>query len=445
MTIQPLNATVATPAAQGFAYLLDSTRWGQSIAGILQPSASLSSPGTDRGWMTMRQIVGSINPVAQAVTLKFYTLSAGAWVHQTALDVSCPAGQPTAIEFSPAAYGSADGMVAMQAGGTAPSSIAGSATISDVSSESIADTLLTTVGDTLVKTAAGFARLPAPAVGSVKTGSATDPNGQVDLALNQDNVPSGATAKQYNPAAVAIAGGSATLQTLNAPTSGLTASGNQQFVTAAQSAAVAGMANGWFARQVALMSAACPTLTDFDYVKLGQSPMGVPTLGTNMVDANAAGGGIYPKGATDVWGRFTSVIFPATATGPWAVAFRARMPAPVSGKVGVLGLTDATGDAGGIGFVSYATKDGVNFCCIIGGTLGSTIENTTTPIDGSAYHDYMMWLYNGALKFAIDGALIYTMQVLTKLTTFNAYAGAWDGGFASPLSVLKLAYGYVSP
>ena len=206
-TIQPLNATVATPAAHGFAYLLDSTRWGQSIAGTLQPTATLSTPGTDRDWMTMRQIVGSVHPVAQAVTLKFYTLSAGAWVHQTALDVACPAGQPTAIEFSPAAYGSADGMVAMQAGATAPSSISGSATISDVSSESIADTLLTTVGDTLVKTAAGFTRLPAPAVGSVKTGSATDPNGQVDLVLNQDNIPSGTTAKQYNPAAVAETGG----------------------------------------------------------------------------------------------------------------------------------------------------------------------------------------------------------------------------------------------
>jgi hypothetical protein len=206
-TIQPLNATIATPAANGFAYLLDSTRWGQSIAGTLQPSTCLSSPGTDTGWMTMRQIVGSINPVGQAVTLKFYILSAGAWVHQTALDVTAPAGQPTAIEFSPAAYGSADGMVAMQAGNTPPTSISGSATISDVSSESIADTLLTTVGDTLVKTAAGFARLPAPAVGSVKTGNTQDPNGQVDLVLNQDNVPSGTTAKQYNPAAVNETGG----------------------------------------------------------------------------------------------------------------------------------------------------------------------------------------------------------------------------------------------
>ena len=200
--IQPLNANIATPQANGFAYLLDSTRWGGSISGTLQPSASLSSPGGDTGWMTMRQLVGSVNPVAQAVTLKFYTLSAGAWVHQTALDVSCPAGQPTAIEFSPAAYGATDGMVAMQAGATAPTSISGIGTVSDVSSESIADTLLTTVGDTLVKTAAGFARMPAPAVGSVKTGSATDPNGQADLAL-------GSMATQ-SASAVAITGGTST-------------------------------------------------------------------------------------------------------------------------------------------------------------------------------------------------------------------------------------------
>ena len=132
MTIQPLNATVATPAAQGFAYLLDSTRWGQSIAGTLQPSTSLSSPGTDRDWMTDRWVQGGIQPIGQAVTLLCYTLSpAGAWVHQAALDQTCPAGQVTAFSFAPDTYGAVDGMVAVQAGAVPPTSIGGLGTVSD--------------------------------------------------------------------------------------------------------------------------------------------------------------------------------------------------------------------------------------------------------------------------------------------------------------------------
>ena len=132
MTIQPLNATVATPAAYGFAYLLDSTRWGQSIAGTLQPSTSLSSPGTDRDWMTDRWVQGGIQPIGQAVTLLCYTLSpAGAWVHQAALDQTCPAGQVTAFSFAPDTYGAVDGMVAVQAGAVPPTSIGGLGTVSD--------------------------------------------------------------------------------------------------------------------------------------------------------------------------------------------------------------------------------------------------------------------------------------------------------------------------
>ena len=159
---QPLNATISTPGANGFAYLLDSTRWSASIAGTLQPTSSLSSPGTDSDWMTLRRCVGSILPVGQAVTAKFYTLAGGAWVHQTALDTTCPSGVSTPVTFYPGTYGANDGMIATQAGAIPPTSLSGTATVADVSVTQ----------------------------------------------ATQDDIPDGATAKKFIPSDVAITGGS---------------------------------------------------------------------------------------------------------------------------------------------------------------------------------------------------------------------------------------------
>ena len=130
---QPLNAIISTPGANGFCYLLDSTRWSASIAGTLQPTSSLSSPGTDADWMTLRRFVGSVLPVGQPVTARFYTLAAGAWVHQAALDTTCPAGVSTALTFYPGTYGANDGQIAFQAGATPPTSLTGTGTVADIS------------------------------------------------------------------------------------------------------------------------------------------------------------------------------------------------------------------------------------------------------------------------------------------------------------------------
>jgi hypothetical protein len=180
--VQPLNASVGTPAGTGFAYLLDSTRWQSSIAGTLQPTASLSSPGSDRGQMTLRRCVGSIEPIGQAVTALCYTLSgAGAWVHQAALDVTCPAGQSTAVMLYPGDFGAVDGMIAVQAGVTPPTSIAAIATVADISaSDNSLEELA--IGAIPVQTAAGFVAatptnlLGASQAAAVANLAAADPN-----------------------------------------------------------------------------------------------------------------------------------------------------------------------------------------------------------------------------------------------------------------------------
>ena len=124
--LQPINGTIATPAAAGYAYLFDSTRWQSSVEGTLAASASLATPGAQRGQMTARRLVGSVQPIGQDVTMLFYMLSpVGAWTHQSDRDVVCPAGQITNVDLAPADFGAADCLVALLAGLVAPSSIAG--------------------------------------------------------------------------------------------------------------------------------------------------------------------------------------------------------------------------------------------------------------------------------------------------------------------------------
>jgi hypothetical protein len=82
--------------------------------------------------MTAKRLIGSVEPVGHPVTMLFYTLSAaGEWVHQSDRDVACPAGVSTDINFAPSDFGATDCLVALLAGGAAPSGISGAGYVTD--------------------------------------------------------------------------------------------------------------------------------------------------------------------------------------------------------------------------------------------------------------------------------------------------------------------------
>jgi hypothetical protein len=124
------DPTIGLPGNSQYTILYDSTE--NFTASAYAPTAALKAPGSLRGMMRGLRIAGSVKPVTQGITLRFYILTGDAgtnadWELDTTASgtggtgaISVAAGTAQTFSWAPALP---DCAVVILAGATAPSDI----------------------------------------------------------------------------------------------------------------------------------------------------------------------------------------------------------------------------------------------------------------------------------------------------------------------------------
>ncbi len=212
---------------------------------------------------------------------------------------------------------------------------------------------------------------------------------------------------------------------------------NPGVIPAASEAKIEGIASaGWFDAQVLAMQAAAPTLSAFDYIKLGQFPNTVSGFTSNLIDTDVAGGSIAVKG-TSVWVAFSARVVPLPKSTVWAVAVRMTITLPGAGIFAAFGIAKDTPTTSAYGFNTNQAVDATHII-LAGGT------NVVTPfVADTAFHDFVIVHTIGALSLLIDGAVVQTMSDVAMTDTDPMQIAVYCNSGTTATNIQKMAYGYV--
>lgn len=219
-------------------------------------------------------------------------------------------------------------------------------------------------------------------------------------------------------------------------------------ISAANETKIEGYAkSGWFDAQVNFLSSVIPQLTAFEYVKLGQFPMGAPIVAGNApplvyghgLTKGALEGGSLAQTASNNWGFFTDPIFQSPQTGYGAAAIRMKVGqgtiASFSSFAGL--VSDSTGQVCGV----LTNNSTPNF---ILGLLNPTDGhvNSTVAWDAGLHDFQFMWgVAQNTIRMAIDG-LIVASAPLSSMPALPCSLGMYSNPNLNDAA--KLMYGYVA-
>jgi hypothetical protein len=198
---------------------------------------------------------------------------------------------------------------------------------------------------------------------------------------------------------------------------------------------------GWFDAQAAFLGPLVPSVSAVDYVKLGQFPAGVTTLGTNISDAGIPGGGLSNL---TTWAIYSGQISIDYALEELFFAFRGSLAPPTIGAIAQIGLT-SSGHTDFIGFGTDITQTPTNtyqLRCIKNG--GSTVIVDTGIVADTNEHDFQLIKHGNTTKGYIDGVLVAQTSTSGAFPVVPMSFGSFAGTAAGANVLAKFLYGYVA-
>lgn len=194
----------------------------------------------------------------------------------------------------------------------------------------------------------------------------------------------------------------------------------------------AGQTDEWATEQEAFLQAAIPTLSAFQFIKIGQAPGGT-ALATQAVDGGVEGGG-YGVASDTLWLRYTSSVYLTPKTGVWGIAFEAKLPTITSAKTAYLGLVNAAStNLVGVGAV-FASSQTHFVLHIVGGT---TTSATSTQAGDTSLHTFAITFDLTTVTLYVDGVSVATQTTLTNLTDQAMQLGGFCSASLTPGVVTK--------
>lgn len=195
----------------------------------------------------------------------------------------------------------------------------------------------------------------------------------------------------------------------------------------------------WGRAQQALISQNAPTLTEWDYIKIGDVQRGVTLTATN--DAALVGGGMSFTNVTGT--MFTASVYQTAPTTAWGFVYRGII-SPVSGATfNELGLSNA-GNSHDVGITVNSADgiSGVNYTLRIAGASVTSID--TGVVTNTNIHDFGMTFDGTTVKLFIDGVQKASTTTLTNLNAEPLYFYGFNTT-SGQVKATKLLYGYIAP
>lgn len=194
----------------------------------------------------------------------------------------------------------------------------------------------------------------------------------------------------------------------------------------------------WWRDGVVALSALIPQLTDFEYMKVSQLPLGqAGTTYTN--DGAVEGGGKSTANAT--FTSFGGSVFQTPKTGRWAFRFRVKLAGPTNAKDNEFGFINAAGNSG-LALQSKFATDATHLVLALF-DAGTTSAVGTFVGDG-AWHDIDVTFDLTTVRFYVDGTLAGSTATLTNLVDGARFFYIYNTT-AGDTIVGKILYGYVAP
>jgi hypothetical protein len=201
--------------------------------------------------------------------------------------------------------------------------------------------------------------------------------------------------------------------------------------------------DGWFNKQVALMHTAVPGLTNFKEFTPGEYSLSDAYTAVSFLNyaSTYEGGGVSPPNNT--YAIFGTPRFQTMKTGKWAMAFRARMPAPSPGTFYFIGAMQPGTSNHLVGVSSYYAMSTTKWNLYTWESPTEIGAQSSSSADDNV-HDFVITFDGTTLKLYVDGTLEATQTTLTYLTD-GARSLACYAQVHGDTNVLRIAYGYIAP
>ena len=219
----------------------------------------------------------------------------------------------------------------------------------------------------------------------------------------------------------------------------------KNLVSSAELAVVDSLASGGWAdlqaRRIAALAQTATGLaaiTGFRAFKLGEYVQGVSTAGTGVADALLDGGGLSFTAAS--WVSLTSVIVNAPKTSTWAFGFRGILPSPIAGQNSLFGLSNGTNR------VCIANDQRYNYA-VLHSWAGAPSDLQSTFWLDSNVRDFAL-LFDSAHGHAylqVDGITALDSTALDQFPTTASGIKVYMGGGVGLFKVQQVFYAWVAP
>lgn len=195
---------------------------------------------------------------------------------------------------------------------------------------------------------------------------------------------------------------------------------------------------GWFDDQVAFFNTLGLGLTAFDYVKCGQNPNGLATVGTGITDANQPGGALALNAAA--WVMLTNHVVILAKSSNWVFGYRGSLPIPTSTHTSVLGLSDDT-HLISVGAVADFATSPTNM--VVSAPFGTSSATSSFVIDGNVHDIQVAHSVSAHLVYLFVDALLVGQVTDASLSDASPLGLGLFSKTGTTATVQKIAYGYV--
>lgn len=190
--------------------------------------------------------------------------------------------------------------------------------------------------------------------------------------------------------------------------------------------------NPWSAAATSFVQGLAPSLTQCEYMKVGQDGY-VAIPGTTTVGVSQESGGFGVSNAT-VWSKYTQPIYMAPRGGQWGIAWRGRYPLPLAANSAHMGIVNAA-SSHVVTLAADASVSATKWTLEIIGAA-TTTSLTTMNADGDL-HDFSLIFDGTTLTAYVDGAAQATQTNLTNLADEGMAIGAFSTAGITPGSVIQ--------